>query len=234
MHISSPVPIPMPQSPFSAYSPYYSPPSHHHQFPASYSDHLPYPHQEIAMSHQEHPMSHSMQPPPSPSIPIDPALALYPPYYHSYQQQSSGHIPQHLSLPPNYSSPSSQGSDTIGTPPTEHMYPASSNGNGKRSASSISNGPDSRKKQRKDDDDPLSPLTEKDEGKVKPTRGSRSVILPLIQVHALTFRLRACTVCRRLKMKCVGAEQGPPCKRCIAGNHECIFEESNRGKRSSK
>ena len=48
------------------------------------------------------------------------------------------------------------------------------------------------------------------------------------------FFLRACTVCRRLKMKCVGAEQGPPCKRCLSGNHECIFEESNRGKRSSK
>ena len=46
--------------------------------------------------------------------------------------------------------------------------------------------------------------------------------------------VRACTVCRRLKMKCVGAEQGPPCKRCLSGNHECIFEESNRGKRSSK
>ena len=59
------------------------------------------------------------------------------------------------------------------------------------------------------DDDP--------ESKPKPTRGSR-----------------ACTVCRRLKMKCVGAEQGPPCKRCLASNHECVFEESNRGKRSSK
>jgi hypothetical protein len=35
-------------------------------------------------------------------------------------------------------------------------------------------------------------------------------------------------------MKCVGAEQGGPCKRCTTGNHECIFEESNRGKRSSK
>ena len=44
----------------------------------------------------------------------------------------------------------------------------------------------------------------------------------------------ACMVCRRLKMKCVGAEQGPPCKRCQTGGHECIFEESNRGKRSSK
>ena len=45
---------------------------------------------------------------------------------------------------------------------------------------------------------------------------------------------RACTNCRRLKMKCVGAEQSPPCKRCLTGNHECIFEESNRGKRSNK
>ncbi|KAF9519033.1 hypothetical protein BS47DRAFT_1370877 [Hydnum rufescens UP504] len=58
------------------------------------------------------------------------------------------------------------------------------------------------------------PITQR---KVKATRGSR-----------------ACTVCRRLKMKCVGAENGPPCKRCITGKHQCIFEESNRGKRSSK
>lgn len=29
-------------------------------------------------------------------------------------------------------------------------------------------------------------------------------------------------------MKCV---DGPPCKRCISGNHECVFEVSNRGKR---
>ncbi|KAF9557137.1 hypothetical protein CPC08DRAFT_669049 [Agrocybe pediades] len=159
-----------------------------------------------------------MQPPPSPSIPIDPALALYPPYYPNYQQHHPPHIPQHLTLPPSYSSPSSQGSDTIGTPPTEHMYPSSSsNLNGKRPASSISNVSDSRKKARKDDEPEMSPVAEKEEVKAKPTRGSR-----------------ACTVCRRLKMKCVGAEQGPPCKRCQAGNHECIFEESNRGKRSSK
>ncbi|KAF8341576.1 uncharacterized protein EI90DRAFT_1755923 [Cantharellus anzutake] len=56
---------------------------------------------------------------------------------------------------------------------------------------------------------------------------------PQVKVKA-TRGSRACTVCRRLKMKCVGAENGPPCKRCIAGKHECIFEESNRGKRSSK
>ncbi|KAK2466676.1 hypothetical protein APHAL10511_000934 [Amanita phalloides] len=155
----------------------------------------------------------------SSSIPIDPALALYPPYY----SQQSGyhappqHLPQHLPLPPNYSSPSSQGSDTIGTPPTESMYTHAANG--KRPASSVSNSTvgDIRKKARKDDSaDAQSPSPDKDEVKAKPTRGSR-----------------ACTVCRRLKMKCVGAEQGPPCKRCLSGNHECIFEESNRGKRSS-
>ncbi|KAL0946465.1 hypothetical protein HGRIS_012685 [Hohenbuehelia grisea] len=167
------------------------------------------------MSHQDHSMSHSMQPPASPPIPIDPALALYPPYY-SYQQTHQ-HLPHHMSMQTNYSSPSSQGSDTIGTPPADHISFPSSNGNGKRPAS-VGAGNDSRKKARKDDDsEPRSPTIEKDEPKAKPTRGSR-----------------ACTVCRRLKMKCVGAEQGPPCKRCQAGNHECIFEESNRGKRSSK
>lgn len=31
---------------------------------------------------------------------------------------------------------------------------------------------------------------------------------------------RACTVCRKLKMRCVGAEEGPPCKRCKTGGHE--------------
>ncbi|KAF8808982.1 hypothetical protein BYT27DRAFT_7188072 [Phlegmacium glaucopus] len=170
--------------------------------------------------HNDQSLSQSLPSPSSPSIPIDPALALYPPYYSSYQQHPS-QLQQHLSLPPNYSSPSSQGSDTIGTPPTEIlMYPSSSsNINGKRPSSSISNSNmDSRKKARKDDDSEThSPAAEKEEVKAKPTRGSR-----------------ACTVCRRLKMKCVGAEQGPPCKRCSSGNHECIFEESNRGKRSSK
>ncbi|GAA6061307.1 hypothetical protein JCM10212_005421 [Sporobolomyces blumeae] len=56
-----------------------------------------------------------------------------------------------------------------------------------------------------------------DEVKKKSTRGSR-----------------ACTVCRKLKMRCVGAEEGPPCKRCKNGGHECIFEESQRGRRSNR
>ncbi|KAM0790082.1 hypothetical protein ACM66B_005410 [Microbotryomycetes sp. NB124-2] len=44
---------------------------------------------------------------------------------------------------------------------------------------------------------------------------------------------RACTVCRKLKMRCVGAED-PPCKRCRNGGHQCIFEESQRGRRSNR
>lgn len=52
--------------------------------------------------------------------------------------------------------------------------------------------------------------------KVKSTRGSR-----------------ACTVCRRLKMRCVDAES-PPCKRCRLGKHQCVFEESQRGKKGTK
>ncbi|KAG6816697.1 hypothetical protein H0H87_003785 [Tephrocybe sp. NHM501043] len=105
------------------------------------------------------------------------------------------------------------------------MYPSGSGF--KRPASAISNdgtagtGGSGRKKSRKEDEDGInmttSPTADKEEVKAKPTRGSR-----------------ACTVCRRLKMKCVGAESGGPCKRCLSGNHECIFEESNRGKRSSK
>jgi hypothetical protein len=99
---------------------------------------------------------------------------------------------------------SSPSDESIGTPPTDVL---------KRPSSQLTN--PTRKKQRNDEDfDDIDPTPDP---KPKPTRGSR-----------------ACTVCRRLKMKCVGAEHGPPCKRCQAGNHQCIFEESNRGKRSSK
>ncbi|WWC73638.1 uncharacterized protein I206_107610 [Kwoniella pini CBS 10737] len=59
-----------------------------------------------------------------------------------------------------------------------------------------------------------------DKPKVKLTRGSR-----------------ACIACRKIKMRCIpdeGAGPGAPCKRCKSGGHECIFEESNRGKRSTR
>lgn len=221
------------------YSSYYSPhPQHISALIYPELIHLP-PDQDYSgysMPHQDQSTSHSMHPPPSPSIPIDPSLALYPPYYSNYQQPPH-HLPQHLSLLPSYSSPSSQGSDTIGTPPTEHVYPSSSNS--KRPSSSLSNHTmnASRKKARKDDesDHGHSPSAEKEEVKAKPTRGSRSMPLLSILNNLISHvSISACTVCRRLKMKCVGAEQGLPCKRCLSGNHECIFEESNRGKRSSK
>lgn len=157
-----------------AYSSHYS-----HRSNLSTTVHLPtYRHQhrcqDHTMSHHDQAMSQSqlMQPPPSPSIPIDPALALYPPYYPSSSyQQAPHHLPPHLTT--TYSSPSSQGSDTLGTPPTEHAYPPPSYVNGKRPASTISNGPvsDSRKKPRKDDG--TESTAEKDEPKAKPTRGSR-------------------------------------------------------------
>ncbi|KAF5357842.1 hypothetical protein D9756_001246 [Leucocoprinus leucothites] len=167
-----------------------------------------------------------MQPPsPNTNIPLDPTLSLYPAaqYYPQYSQH-----PQHHTV----GGPGG-GSDTLGTSPTEHNYP---NFNGKRPSSVLSGGGsgagDARaKKMRRDDmstrnddmDDAStvhSPSVEKEDGgsgKPKTTRGSK-----------------ACTVHRRLKMKCVGVKEGPPCKCCIAGNHECIFEVSNRGKRSSK
>ncbi|KAJ4478491.1 fungal-specific transcription factor domain-containing protein [Lentinula aciculospora] len=216
----SPYPFSAMPIPLYSYSSYRHTPSYHYSS-SPYAEVLSLSSQDYDMS-QDHSLPHLNQQPPSPSIPIDPSLALYPPYYHSYQQQPQQHLPSHLSIAPNYPSPSSQGSDTIGTPPTEHTYPggSSSNVNGKRPASAIStaSGSEAVKKARKGDGSPevRSPTAEKEE-KPKPTRGSR-----------------ACTVCRRLKMKCIGAEQGPPCKRCQTGGHECIFEESNRGKRSSK
>jgi hypothetical protein len=166
----------MPPSPF-AYSPSYSPQTQYYSSESSpYSDHLQLSYPQDFSMHSDPSLSQSMPSPSSTPIQIDPALALYPPYYNHYQQHPS-QLQHHLSLPPNYSSPSSQGSDTIGTPPTEiMMYPASSsNVNGKRPASS--NNMDSRKKARKDDDsETQSPAAEKEEVKAKPTRGSRSVL----------------------------------------------------------
>ncbi|KAI9569777.1 hypothetical protein HD554DRAFT_2189178, partial [Boletus coccyginus] len=91
--------------------------------------------------------------------------------------------------------------------------------NGKRSPSLVGGtGNPSRKNARTDDStDGPSPIAEKDEAKPRSTRGAR-----------------ACTACRRRKLKCVGSEQGLPCKRCLTCSRECVFEESNRGKRSSK
>ncbi|KAE8267569.1 hypothetical protein A4X09_0g4773 [Tilletia walkeri] len=47
---------------------------------------------------------------------------------------------------------------------------------------------------------------------------------------------KACTNCRRLKMRCVPStnEGGHPCKRCLSSGGSCVFEVSQRGKRTSK
>ncbi|KAH9952175.1 hypothetical protein B0H21DRAFT_17239 [Amylocystis lapponica] len=188
----------------SKYPPYYPPPVP--QQP-SYSS-QPGPSQHQAPQHAQHS--------PSPSVQIDPALSLYPQQYYPYQQSPQSMGPPPINVSGSYSSPSSH-SETIPTPPADQPTAStSSNANGKRPATNGSN--PARKKSRKEDDgDEHETGHEKgDEPKAKSTRGSR-----------------ACLVCRRLKMKCVGAENGPPCKRCQAGNHECVFEESNRGKRTT-
>ncbi|TDL24905.1 hypothetical protein BD410DRAFT_744627 [Rickenella mellea] len=203
----------MPTPPIN-YNQYFIPPQHS----------MPYQNQ---MSQQhDGGMPPPMQPSQSPPMQMDPSLSLYQPSFYPYpqqqqQQQQQQAIHPHMNMA--HSSPSSQGSESLGTPPADSVSSSSrqsNNLNGKRSSSNLNGSAgNNRKKLRRDDadeDEDMSPAADKDEGKVKATRGSR-----------------ACTVCRRLKMKCVGAEQGPPCKRCLSGNHECIFEESNRGKRST-
>ncbi|KZV91602.1 hypothetical protein EXIGLDRAFT_769749 [Exidia glandulosa HHB12029] len=62
--------------------------------------------------------------------------------------------------------------------------------------------------------------------------------LPLDAQHAqqpkptVSRNARACTVCRAVKMKCVGAEDGlQPCQRCKRGNLQCVFEKHRRGRK---
>jgi hypothetical protein len=118
----------------------------------------------------------SMQPPPSPPIPIDPALALYPssyyPYHTQQQQQQHPQVSQQLSLVPGLSSPSSQASDAMSTPPTEQVSFSASN---KRPSSSSALDNDNDNSKRRKEDDGASPSMDGSEPKTKPTRGSRSV-----------------------------------------------------------
>jgi hypothetical protein len=119
---------------------------------------------------QQH-LSHSMQPPPTSPIPIDPALALYPPSYYPYhtQQQQHPQVSQQLSLVPGLSSPSSPASDSMSTPPTEQI---SFSGSNKRPSSATAL--DNESKRRKEDQGSTH-SADPSEPKAKPTRGSRSV-----------------------------------------------------------
>lgn len=172
-----------------------SSPYHYPQYYMSEARHQSsYSSQPITLHHpHEHAMAHHhMQGPPSPSIPIDPSLALYPPQYYSYApQQPQPHIPhQQVAIPVSLSSPSSNGSDTIGTPPVENMaYPIPHNLNGKRPASSLASDhtTDSRKKARTDDngEGPSDSPAKTEEVKAKPTRGSRWVDLSFLTTITL-------------------------------------------------
>ncbi|KAL1743695.1 fungal-specific transcription factor domain-containing protein [Schizophyllum fasciatum] len=171
--------------------------------------------------------SREMHPPPSP---LDPALSLYAAHAATFHASGSAPLPQRLPTGRIYqTNPSSEAASPVDAHYGNGYANGPANANGKRPVSSSSM-LESRKKPRQDADaesvnsvssssarSPTADPGASDAPKAKATRGSR-----------------ACTVCRRLKMKCVGAEQGPPCKRCQTGGHECIFEESNRGKRSSK
>ena len=167
--------------------------------PVTYSQpqyYLPSPREESPYSsqpiilHHPHPLSaHHMQQPQHPdSIPIDPALSMYPsPYYSFQQQQQASMLPQHLQLTASLDSPSSQGSDTVGTPPLDQFMHGTNN-NGKRPPSDL--GSDSRKKSRKDDDaEGVGMSTDKgDEVKTKPTRGSRYALSQHARGHFITCR----------------------------------------------
>ena len=119
-------------------------------------------------------LSHSMQPPSSPPIPIDPALALYSSSYYPYHtQQQHPQVSQPHSMVPCLSSPSSQASDAMSTPPTEQIsFPGS---NKRPSSSALDNEHEHDNSKRRKDDDGASPSVDGSEPKAKPTRGSRSV-----------------------------------------------------------
>lgn len=119
---------------------------------------------------RSHTMTNSTRPPTSPS---DHNLALYPHYFTNGNNYTAASHQSHLPISSNYSSPSSQTSDSKSTPPTDHMLPSSSNG--KRPASAAFSSNDDRKRARKDDEGSISSQTEKPEEKAKPTRGSRYV-----------------------------------------------------------
>ncbi|KAH7107577.1 fungal-specific transcription factor domain-containing protein [Auriculariales sp. MPI-PUGE-AT-0066] len=159
---------------------------------------------------------------------------MFSPEYSATGQAPPQNLGQHVGLPAAftqgllYSFDQSPPSMEADSPVDARSATGShSNENGKRPAPTASASSESRKKARTLAGDGGSPEEDVDhngtaangEGKAKSARGSR-----------------ACTVCRRLKMRCVVDEVsgGEPCKRCAAGGYECRFEESNRGKRSAK
>ncbi|KAF8607837.1 hypothetical protein BDV93DRAFT_467449, partial [Ceratobasidium sp. AG-I] len=188
---------------------------------------------------------HLMPPPP---LPLDPALVgshhqlqnnshspasaqyAYSPMFNQPPQQPVQPRPSQMQYPMNQSSQFAQSQDGDDSDddeePSEDEQPVTGKGGKggkKRPAAKTAGGSASKKAKQvvendEDDDDESPAPANGAQPKPKSTRGSK-----------------ACTNCRRLKMKCVGADQGSPkCDRCRLNGHECIFEESNRGKKPSK
>lgn len=127
----------------------------------------------MSMHNHDHGIPQPNMPPPR-SPQIDPALSMYSSYYpYQHQHQHQQPISHHLPLPNSLSSPSSQGSDTIGTPPTENMSFSPPDVTGKRPPSLVSGTGDPTRKKPRTDDFTDGPATEKDESKPKSTRGAR-------------------------------------------------------------
>ena len=199
----------------------------------------------------------------TPNTPASQEIMYYP--HHQHHQQH--HLPGGGPFPPSHQPPlvlSDYGMHNHDTPSSmdDQFSPATQNDNGKRPSLSAAPGSSRKRPRRESDFDPDASIDanspqdtfDPKEGKPKATRGARyvPVLASPLPTHFFN-KIRACTVCRRLKMKCVtlpGLTDGP-CKRCRyptspafptrsslslgqAGNHVCVFEESNRGKRSSK
>ncbi|KEP52395.1 fungal Zn(2)-cys(6) binuclear cluster domain protein [Rhizoctonia solani 123E] len=185
------------------------------------------------------PSPHLMPPPP---LPLDPTLVnqqlhssaqgyAYPPGYNQPNTQSRTPQMQFAAMNqqahpfPQSQSQSQEpedGSDEDEEEGESDEEPVGNDGKGnKKRTRPASGGPSKKHKQSEgqdDDDESGTPLSTTAQ-KPKSTRGSR-----------------ACTNCRRLKMKCVGADKDAEgkCDRCRSNNHDCHFEESNRGKKPSK
>ncbi|CAE6494613.1 unnamed protein product [Rhizoctonia solani] len=189
--------------------------------------------------YQQHPHvlhrqpSPHLMPPPPPPLPLDPTLVNqqlhpsaqgygYPPGFNQpHQRASQVQFSMNQQFPPSQEPDDGSDEDEEDGESDEEPAVNDDKGNKKRTRTT-GGGPAKKHKQSEGQDDeaedsgtPLSAVAPKP----KSTRGSR-----------------ACTNCRRLKMKCVGADKDleGKCDRCRTNNHECHFEESNRGKKPSK
>ncbi|CAE6455399.1 unnamed protein product [Rhizoctonia solani] len=231
----------MPTPPHASY------PQDGHAHPSQIHSHLqagntPGYYQHTHVLHKQ-PSPHLMPPPP---LPLDPALVG------SHQQLAHSPVQGQYAYSPNFNQPHQQQQQTAQSRGAQMQFsmnqqahqftqsqepddgsdddeddgesddePTGGNANGKRKKTA-GGGPAKKHKQNadiQDDDGEDSGTPASAAPKPKSTRGSR-----------------ACTNCRRLKMKCVGADKDAEgkCDRCRSNNHDCHFEESNRGKKPSK